>query len=435
MRLTAIVLFAAVLQAAETPTFYKNVLPVLQQRCQECHRAGEVAPMAFLSYADTRPWAKAIRQAVLSHKMPPWHADPHFGKFSNDRSLTPAEIQTLVGWADGGAAEGNPKDAPAPIQFAQGWTIGKPDIILDTGVDFSVPASGTVDYTYFVAPTGFTEDKWVKDIEVRPSNTAVTHHIVLFARPKGSKIMSMLKPGESLSPRESGADHSKIKQGDRAVLFGIGGGMEMVSVYVPGGVAYKTLPGQARLIPAGADLIFQIHYTTNGKAGVDRSRVGITFATEPPVERVVNAFIMNTTLDIPPGDPNHRVDGIVTLKEAAKLQALFPHMHLRGKAFEYVATYPTGESQTLLKVPKYDFNWQTTYYLDKPLLMPKGTQLHATAYYDNSPNNQYNPDPTKEVWWGDQSWEEMFAGFVDLAIPVGTNPMSLVRASVEKPTP
>ncbi len=202
---------------------------------------------------------------------------------------------------------------------------------------------------------------------------------------------------------------------------------EMIGVFVPGGVAYKTLPGQARLIPAGSDLVFQIHYTANGKEGIDRSKVAVTFAKEPPKERVINAFIMNMTLHIPPGDPNHRVDGKVTLQEEAKLQSLFPHMHLRGKAFEYTAKYPTGETETLLKVPKYDFNWQLTYYLEKPLILPKGTQLTASAFYDNSPNNPYNPDPKKDVYWGDQSWEEMLAGFVDLAIPVDMNPVDLVR--------
>jgi hypothetical protein len=192
-------------------------------------------------------------------------------------------------------------------------------------------------------------------------------------------------------------------------------------------VAYRTLPGQARLVPAGADLIFQMHYTANGKDAVDRSEVGMTFATERPNERVVNAFLMNGSLRIPPGEANHRVDGKLTLQADAKLQALFPHMHLRGKSFEYTATFPDGERQTLLKVPNYNFNWQLTYYLDQPIALPKGTQLQGTAFYDNSQNNPYNPDPKKEVYWGDQSWEEMFAGFVDLAIPADMNPVDLVR--------
>jgi hypothetical protein len=430
MRYLAFSVFTASLAMGQTPTFYKDVAPVLEQHCQECHRPGEIAPMSLLTYNDARPWAKSIKEAVLTHKMPPWFADPHVGKFANDRSLTQAEINTLVGWVDGGAKPGEAKDAPAPLSFAEGWTIGKPDTVLDTGVDFKVPAKGTIDYTYFVVPTGFSEDKWIKDIEVLPGSKTAVHHIVLYARPKGSKFVADAKPGVAFVPnQQDGGQRDRPPQSDRASLYGINGGAyEMVSVYVPGGVAYKTLPGQARLIPAGADLIFQIHYTANGKEGMDRSRVGITFAKEAPSERVVNAFIMNSTLRIPPGDGNHRVDGKVTLQQTVKLQTLFPHMHVRGKSFEYTATLPDGETKVLLEVPKYNFNWQLTYALDEPVTLPAGTVLQATAYYDNSANNPYNPDPAKEVYWGDQTWDEMLAGFVDFAIPVTMNPSDIARA-------
>ena len=436
MKFITVSLFALIPAFGQQPTYYKDVLPVLQQRCQECHRAGEVAPMPLETYAQARPWAKAMKEAVLGHKMPPWPADPHGGKFSNDRSLTNAEIRTLSAWADTGAKAGDPKDAPKPVEFTSGWTIGKPDQIFDTGVDFAVPAKGTIAYTYFVVPTGYTENKWIKDLEVRPSNRAVVHHIVLYARPKGSKFAAEAVPGvayaEPSDPGEASRPHPP--ENDRGMLYGINGGMyEMVGVYVPGGSAYKTQDGQARLIPANADLIFQIHYTANGTAGTDRSRVGIVYAKEMPKERVVNAFIMNTSLKIPAEDPAHKVDAKVTLQQEAKLQALFPHMHVRGKSFEYTATYPTGETTTLLKVPQYDFNWQLTYFLDKPLVLPKGTQLKATAVYDNSANNPFNPDPKKEVYWGEQTWEEMLAGFVDLVIPAGMNPVDLVRPA--RPAP
>ena len=429
MRLLALSVITASLAIAQTPTFSKDVAPILQKHCQECHRPGEIGPMPLLSYAEARPWAKSIKEAVVSRRMPPWHADSHVGKFSNDRSLTQAEINTLVGWVDGGVPQGNAQDAPPAREFTDGWQIGKPDLVLDTGVDFQVPAQGTIEYTHFVVPTGFTEDKWIKEIEVRPGNKAVVHHVVLYARPKGSQFMADAKPGVPYVPANAGrAPQQRPPQSDRANLYGINGGAyEMAAVYVPGGIAYHTLPGQARLIPAGADLIFEIHYTANGKDGVDRSKVGMIFAKEPPKERVVNAFLMNQTLRIPPGEGNHRVDGKVTLQQDTALQSLFPHMHLRGKAFEYTATFPNGETRTLLKVPQYNFNWQLTYYLDQPLALPAGTQLTATAYYDNSANNKYNPDPAKEVYWGDQSWEEMLAGFVDLAIPVNMNPVDLVR--------
>ncbi len=429
MRLGVLGIVTAGLTFAQNPAFYKDVAPILEKRCQECHRPGEIGPMPLLTYADARPWAKAIKEAVISRRMPPWHADPHFGKFSNDRSLTDAEIKTLVAWADGGAPQGDAKDAPPAREFTDGWQIGKPDLVLDTGVDFHVPAQGTIEYTYFVVPTGFTEDKWVKEIEVRPGNKAVVHHVVLYARPKGSRFIGEAVPGEAYVPPNAGqAPRQRPPQSDRAQLYGINGGAyEMAAVYVPGGIAYRTLPGQARLIPAGADLVFQMHYTANGKEAVDRSKVGIVFAKEPPKERVVNTFLMNQTLRIPPGEANHRVDGKVTLQQDATLLSLFPHMHLRGKAFEYTATFPNGETKTLLKVPQYNFDWQLTYYLDQPIVLPAGTQLTATAYYDNSANNKYNPDPSKEVFWGDQSWEEMLAGFVDLAIPVNMDPVDLVR--------
>ena len=422
---------------AQTPTYYKDVAPILQKHCQECHRPGEIGPMPLLSFADARPWAKSIKEAVVSRRMPPWDADPHFGAFSNDRSLSDAEIKTLVGWADGGAQQGNAADGPQPRAFADGWQIGKPDLVLDTGVDFKVPAQGTIEYTHFVVPTGFTEDRWIKEIEVRPGNKAVVHHVVLYARPRGSQFLADAKPGEPfVSPKPVQAPRQRPPQSDRASLYGINGGAyEMAAVYVPGGVAYRTLPGQARLIPAGADLIFQMHYTSNGKEAVDRSKVGIVFAKEPPRERVVNTFIMNQTLRIPPGEGNHRVDGKVTLREDATLQALFPHMHLRGKAFEYTATFPNGETRTLLRVPRYDFNWQMTYYLEQPILLPAGTQLTATAYYDNSANNKFNPDPSKEVYWGDQSSSEMLAGFTDFVIPEKLNPSDLVAKSALEPEP
>jgi len=429
MRLLALSFITGSFAIAQTPTFSKDVAPILQKHCQECHRPGEIGPMPLLSYAEARPWAKSIKEAVVSRRMPPWHADSHFGKFSNDRSLTQAEINTLVGWVDGGVPQGNAQDAPPAREFTDGWQIGKPDLVLDTGVDFQVPAQGTIEYTHFVVPTGFIEDKWIKEIEVRPGNKAVVHHVVLYSRPKGSQFMADAKPGMPYVPPNAGqAPRQRPPQSDRANLYGINGGAyEMAAVYVPGGIAYRTLPGQARLIPAGADLIFEIHYTANGKDGVDRSKVGMIFAKEPPKERVVNTFIMNQTLRIPPGEGNHRVDGKVTLQQDTTLQSLFPHMHLRGKAFEYTATFPGGETRTLLKVPQYNFNWQLTYYLDQPILLPAGTQLTATAYYDNSANNKYNPDPAKEVFWGDQSWDEMLAGFVDLAIPVDMNPVDLVR--------
>jgi hypothetical protein len=409
-------------------TFNKDVLPIVQKNCQQCHRPGEAAPMSFLTYQDTRPWAAAIRQAVLTRKMPPWHADPAHGKFLNERRLSPLEIDTLSTWAQTGAAEGDAKDAPPPRQFVTGWTIGKPDVIIDMGTDYQVPARGTVEYTYFAAPTGFKEDKWIEKVEVRPSARSVVHHVVLYARAPGSKAFGFTRPGMGVVPPKDKDEPHKPDIGE-GQFYGLteGGHLEMIGVYVPGGDAYVTREGQARLVKAGSDLIFQIHYTTNGKEAVDRTSVGIVFAKQPPQERVINTFVFNPDMHIPPQEPNHRVDATVTTLEDVKVQSFFPHMHVRGKAMEYFVTYPTGETQILCNVPRYDFNWQMTYQLATPILLPKGTKIRVSAWYDNSPNNPANPDPKSDVYWGDQTWEEMLAGFMDLAVPVTLNPARIAR--------
>ncbi len=398
-------------------TFHKDVEPVLQARCQGCHRPGEAAPMSLLTYADTRQWAKAIKEAVLIRKMPPWFADPAHGQFENDRRLSKTETDTLVAWADSGAREGDPKDAPKPLTFAEGWAMGKPDLVLEMPQAYQVPASGTVEYTYFVVPTGFTEDRWVEQVEVRPGNKSVVHHVVMLARPPDSDYLADLKPGIAYVPPQKETPH-RPDTGQGAL--GITSGAEIVGVYVPGGVPYQLKPGLARLVPKGSDLIFQMHYTTNGKAAADRTRVGFVFAKQPPQYRVFNTYVGNRNLHIPAGAADQAVTARVRLYEDTQLLSLFPHMHVRGKSFEYRATYPTGESETLLTVPKYNFNWQLTYYLAQPKLLPKGTVIECVAHYDNSPNNPFNPDPKSDVFWGDQTWEEMLAGFVDLAAPVTT---------------
>ena len=430
IRPALLTLSAAGLLAGAAPdvSFHKDIEPILQARCQGCHRAGEAAPMSLLTYQETRPWAKAIRQAVLTRTMPPWFADPAHGNFANDRRMPQREIDQLVAWVDSGAKEGDPKDAPKPRSFTDGWAMGKPDAVVEMPMDFPVPATGTVEYTYFVVPTGFTEDKWVENVEVRAGNTKVVHHVVIEVRPPGVKAFSDAKVGEPYVPPAKPKPHDpETGQGLLEV-----GTLEVAGVYVPGGVPYYLKPGQARLIPAGSDLIFQMHYTTNGKAGSDRSRVGFQFAKQPPAERVVNTFVSNRNLHIPAGDANHKVLAQVTLQADSTLLAMFPHMHVRGRSFEYRATYPNGDSEILLSVPKYNFNWQLTYYLQQPKVLPKGTVLECVAGYDNSPNNPFNPDPNKEIYWGDQTWDEMLAGFVDLAMPVKMDPLSLV---LPKPKP
>jgi len=402
-------------------TFYQDVQPILQKRCQMCHRPGEAAPMTFATYEETRPWARAIRTAVLTGKMPPWFANPAYGTFSNDRSLPKTESAVLVEWVDSGAKAGDSGSAAQPQPFAEGWSIGQPDAIYEMPLDFQVPASGVVPYMFFVVPTGFKDDRWVEKIEVRPGNRAVVHHAVVQVRAPGSRYLMEATPGVPLAdvPAEpkSGEDTGVGEFG-----FPLGKGVEVAGVYVPGSMGDSGRAGQARLVKAGSDLIFEVHYTPNGKQARDRTRVGITFSPRPPEHRVLNALIANERLRIPAGASNHESRARVTLHHDVLLSSLFPHMHLRGRSFRFVAQYPDGASEVLLDVPRYDFNWQLTYQLKDPRLLPKGTVLECIARYDNSANNPSNPDPSKEVRWGNQTWEEMLIGFVDFVIPAGVDP-------------
>lgn len=422
--------------ASPGPTFYTTVLPIFQNHCQECHRPGEIGPFSLMSYESARPWAKSIRQAVLSKKMPPWDADDaHSVKMGKDRSLSENEIQTLVAWADSGAAAGDPKDAPKPRIFSDGWRIGAPDAVFDLGTDFHVPAKGTVEYTLFLVHTNFTEDKWVTGVEIRPGVRSVVHHIVVHVRPPGSTHWSYLKVGEPVPESIMGKEAPTVRppQNDRGFLSFSPDQDEWLGEYFPGAAGFVAGPNQAKLIPAGSDLIFQMHYTPDGTERTDRTKIGLVFAKEPPQERVFNVGLNNTSIRIPPGDPHHRVDTYVTLPNELSLVAVTPHMHFRGSGFALEATYPTGETESLLDVPHYSFNWQMTYSLAQPHVLPKGTKLHMTAYYDNSPNNKFNPDPTKEVFWGEQSWEEMITGFMDFAIPVNVDPSKVLPAPARRP--
>jgi hypothetical protein len=397
---------------AATPssvTFHKDVLPILQNRCQECHREGEVGPFALMNYQQARPLAKSIKEAVLTKKMPPWFADPQFGHFSNDSSLTKQEIDTISAWVDGGAKEGNPTDAPKPREFFTGWLIGKPDVVLTFPKPIDVPAEGVVEYTYVVVPTGFTEDKWVQLAEARPSSRAVMHHVIAFIRPPGSRWMMDAEPGVPFIPKKGRNAQDQIPP-------------ELLVGYAPGLPPTECKPGQAKLVKAGSDLVLQLHYTPNGKATTDQTKIGLTFAKEEVKERVMTMNAMNVFLKIPPGDANYESKAQTTLKQDVKLVSLMPHMHYRGKDFLYTAVYPTGETQVLLNVPHYDFNWQLGYMEKEQMLLPKGTRIECIAHHDNSVNNKYNPDATKEVRWGDQTWEEMMIGWFDVAFDAKLDP-------------
>jgi len=404
------ILTASAAFAAPGVTYNKDVLPILQNRCQGCHRPGEIGPMSFLTYKETRPWAKAIREAVNSSKMPPWFADPKYGHFANDRSMSPTEIKTISAWVDAGAPEGSLKDKPSPREFIDGWAMDKPDAVYQIPAAFPVPASGTIEYQYIVVPTNLTEDKWVQMTEARPTNRSVVHHVVVYIRDPNSKwLRGEATPGVPFVPPAKNPDGKPRND------IG-GGGSDILTIYTPGNSPDVWRPGLAKLIKAGSDLVFQLHYTANGKVGEDQSRVGVIFAKEPPAERVMTVGLGTDKFAIPPGDPNYRVPFTATLPNSSTLLSFFPHMHLRGKAFEYKVTQPGGEEETLLKVNNYNFNWQLTYRLEKPLVLQDGAKVEIAGYFDNSANNPYNPDPKATVKFGEQSWEEMMIGFIDVAI-------------------
>jgi len=360
--------------------------------------------MALLSYEGTRPWAKAIKAAVVSRKMPPWFADPKYGHFANDRSLNEKDIATLAAWTDGGAPEGDAKDKPTPVEWMEGWNIPKPDLVVEMPRDVKVPSNGTVEYTYLIVPTGFTEDKWVQQMEVRPGNRAVVHHANVYIRRPDSKWLRQYPVGVGFVPEEQ-----KTSSSAGAPLLD-----ENIAGFTPGKQTVVLRADQAKLIPAGSDIVFQMHYTPNGTGVTDRSKIGFIFSKAPPEKRVARIYAASTSFVIPPGASDYRVESAATLQADTELVSLKPHMHLRGKWMEFRAVYPTGEKEMLLRVPKYSFNWQLEFVLDRPKALPKGTRLEVSAGFDNSANNPFNPDASKTVRWGDQSWEEMMIGYFEV---------------------
>jgi hypothetical protein len=395
--------------ATTSVTFHKDVEPVLQAHCQACHRPGEIGPMPLLTYQEVRPWARSIKEAVLTRKMPPWFADPGVQHYQNDPTLSSTEIEMLRVWVDSGAPEGSRNDAPPPRAFVDGWTIGQPDLIVEMPQAYQVPAKGVVEYTYVILPTHFTEDRWVTAAEIRPGNRAVMHHAALHVRPPGSKWLREYPAGVLFVPARGGSvAESSLSD-------------EWLTNFAPGRPPYALPPGAAFLVKAGSDFVLQFHYTTNGTEATDRSKIGLIFAKAPPAKRAFIASVINRNFAIPPGDPNYSAKASRTLAVDAVVLSAGPHMHVRGKSMNISAVYPSGESESLVRVPRYDFNWQLLYEFGPPKEAPRGTRFEVTAVWDNSPNNRYNPDPKAEVRWGDQSWEEMLLGWITLQIDPNTN--------------
>jgi len=392
---------------ANAPTFYRDVLPVVQEHCQVCHRAGGVAPMAFQTYEETRAYAGPIAEAVSSRQMPPWFAEKGIGHFSNDPSLTAGQIVSVAAWADAGAPAGNLADAPPPRKWAERWTIPAPDAEIKMAEPVIIPAGGDVDYTYEIVPTHFTEARWVQASEILPGLPEHVHHAVVYVRPPDSRWLRHAPIGVPFTAA-SLSDSQNKKDAMRTIS-------DILLVYAPGSTPDSWPAGMAKYIPAGSDLVFQMHYTTNGKAGKDMTRIGLIFAKEPPAKRVLMLQLTNDHFVIPPGAPDYRVEARGTLPNDALLLSFFPHMHLRGKRFEYNIIHGEKSVEPLLRV-NYHFHWQMSYRLAEPLALKAGTELQAVAWFDNSKDNPHNPDPTAAVSWGEQTYDEMMVGFFDVAV-------------------
>jgi len=413
------------------PTFNKDVLPVLQRQCQECHRPNSIAPMSFMTYTDTRPYARAIEKAVVSKTMPPWFADPAVGHFKNTKLLTDSEIDTLSAWAKNGAPEGDAKDKPAPVTFIEGWTIGQPDIIVQFPKEIQLPATGTIDQSNLVVKAHFTRDMWVKAAEVRPGNAKVVHHMKAIIRPPHSTWLATVPEGELYVPQRGEGGDRTVPQPSASGPLPV---QDILAKYNPGVSGQNfTVGNAAKFIAAGSDIVFEIHYTTTGKPETDRSMVGIVLADgPPPVRHLTVTGTNNGSIDIAPGDPNYEIQGVATLAADAKLVWVQPHQHYRGRYFEMRVVYPNGEITQVLKVPNYRFDWQVGYELAEPLDLPKGTRLETLGRYDNSAANRFNPDPTARVRFGLQSNDEMHVAFMGVLVDAKADPTTLF---VRRPRP
>jgi hypothetical protein len=427
---------------AAAPTFSHDVAPILYQHCVSCHHPGDIAPMSLLTYSDTRPWATAIREAVITHKMPPWKADSHFGKWSNDPRLSDAEIATLSAWAEGAKAEGDPKDLPAAPVSNDGWKIGKPDAIIAIP-EHKLDAAGLDEYTYITVPTHFTEDRWIVAAELRPGNRKVVHHAHVFVIDEAAKSKAHRQEktlaaayAETFWTKDGTLERIRldvpvINDGCAIDDNGLLPGQQqtdlsdLISSYLPGRAPDVFPPGTARKIPAGASVNFQIHYSrTTGKPETDITSVGLIFAKEPPAKISRRTDVSNLLFLVPPGASDFAVTECHSFDHDVLITSLTPHMHLRGKSMRIVADFPDGKKETLLWVPAYDFNWQFTYRAEKPIFLPKGTRIEVLAAFNNSPSNPVNPDPKKSLRWGSASEDEMMGGWIEYVDADSVDPLT-----------
>jgi hypothetical protein len=434
--------------AGAVPTFTKDVAPIIFNNCTTCHRTGEVAPMTFLSYEEVRPWAKIIREKTRTREMPPWGADPaHTLKMRNDRSLTQQQIDTIAAWVDGGAPKGSDADLPPLPTFAEGWTYGRePDYVLEMPVDFAIPAEGELGVQMFYSKVPFTEDKFAEVLEIRPGNRAVVHHAGVFVVdiPEGATID---EHGRLVAPNGKAATDRGEGLAGRADVTALPGANKLLS-WVPGRGVDAHRADIGKRIPAGKYINWQIHYNPIGKPEHDRTRLGIWFNKVPVTHELLirqagdplattkgglslyraegkeveyvadegSTRRRSKTPNIPAYAENWTLTGITPVTEDITLYAMSPHMHLRGKSLRWVVVYPDGREQTILDVPKFDFNWQIQYELAEPLHIPAGSKILGIGAYDNSPKNRWNPSPNLEVYWSEQSWDEMYQPFTEYSV-------------------
>jgi thiol-disulfide isomerase/thioredoxin len=384
-------------------TFAKHIAPILQKRCEVCHRPDQAAPFTLMNYEDAVKHAAMIREVTAQRRMPPWHADPRFGKFSNDRRLSRDELDLIGAWVDQGMLKGNDKDLPKPVEWAKGWIHGKPDLVLTMPEEFEVPADGVLPYKNWIIDPKFTEDRWVRIAEAQPGNAAVVHHVVAYIQRDGSN-------------NPVGPD------GSIAILVG----------WAPGDLGLVCPPDTAVRVPKGAKLRLEMHYTPIGRKVKDRSSIGVTFADKPPKYEMFLSEFANMSFEIAPHHPHFKAEATFRLRADARIVSFTPHMHWRGKDYMYELILPDGKRQTLLSVPRWDFNWQMVYRFEEPLKVPKGSRIHSVAHWDNSTNNPYNPDPSKPVRFGLQTWEEMMVGFVAY---VWENPDTAAELAKNPPSP
>lgn len=433
-------------------TFSKDIAPIFFKSCAECHRPGEAAPFSVLSYKDVRPWAKSIREHVTNRTMPPWHADPHFGQFKNDRRLTNKEIDTIVAWVTNGAPEGNVNDLPPAPGFVEGWGIGTPEVVVSMTKPYTVEAAGPDEYQYFELDPGFTEDKYVRAVEARPGNRKVVHHIVVFVQPplpdnKDNNAPKLTQAELTARRAQQAKDSIRYNDGflrrtkadapvhnNGCALPNGGGGTKydtsqrdnsptfLLTEWAPGRNPDVWGAERAKKIPAGSKLIFQVHYNkAAGSVQTDLSSIGLQFTKTSPAQMTRTELIFNGYMQIAPGAERERISACWTASSDVKLTSLMPHMHTRGVAMQIEAVYPDGRKEMVLNVPRYDFAWQTGYALQQPLHLPKGATLLVTGWFDNSAKNKFNPNPTKAVRWGDPTYDEMLACFIDYTSPANAS--------------